>query len=287
MLKMSLEDIIAKIASAKPNLTKEEILSMIEAKVKGAKGFLTMESAALSLAAEMGITVETKFRYETQIKDLVSGLSDVTVTGRIIYVSPPQRFLRQDGKEVVKRSIRIADKTGVIKVNLWNNVAKSLPWDNLLDRVIRISHASVKRRVSGILELNLSLKSEIEVEPNDVKIEDYPPLTRFINKINEITSNMKEANVVGFIERVYQPATFKRQDGSEGKIRRIELKDYTGKITLVLWDTYADAISENHAGKYVMLTGLKVKERFDGQIELHTKDNKTEIVFLERKPSGF
>lgn len=283
---MALEDIIAKIISSKPGLTRKEILSMIETKVKNAKGFLTMESAALSLAAEMGITIETQFRHETQIKDLVSGLSDVTITGRIINVSPPQRFTRQNGKEAIRRSIHIADKTGIIRVNLWNNMAESLPWDRLLDRVIRISHASVRRGVGGILELNLRLRSEIEVEPNGVKPEDYPPLTSFVNKINEITSNMREVSVVGFIERVYQIVTFKRQDGSEGKIRRIELKDYTGKVVLVLWDTYADVISENHAGKYVMLTGLRVKQRFDGQIELHTKENKTKIVLLERKPSG-
>lgn len=284
---MTLEDIIAKIISVKPSLSRKEILSMIEAKVKSAKGFLTMESAALSLAAEMGIKIETRFRHETRIKDLISGLSDVTITGRIIRVSPPQKLIRQDGKEVVKRDILIADKTGVIKVNLWDNWAESLPWDHLLDRVVRISHASVRRGTGGALELNLSLRSEIEVEPKDVKLEDYPPITSFVSKINEITGNMREVNVVGFIERVHQIVTFKRQGYSEGKIRRIELKDYTGKIILVLWNAYADIISENHAGKYVMLTGLKVKQRFDGQIELHTKDNKTKIVFLEKKPSGF
>jgi len=284
---MTFEDIISRILSERPELTRKKVLELIEAKERNARGFLTRESAALSLAADLGVAMdETYFRRELQIKDLVSGLGNVTVSGRVIYVSPLKRFTRPDGREGARRSIHIADKTGMIKAILWDDKALSPDLECLLDKIIRLSHVSVKRKRGGRLELNVGSRGKIEIEPKDLKNEDYPPLTKFTKKISEITSDEKDVSVIGLIKQVYPLVTFKRQDGSEGKVRRVKLEDETGEVILVLWDDKADLISEDHVGKYVMLTKVKIKQRFDGWIELQTKD-RTEISFLEKKPSGF
>ena len=239
------------------------------------------------MAADLGIAMdETYFRRELQIKDLVSGLGNVTVSGRVIYVSPLKRFTRPDGKEGARRSIHIADKTGMIKAILWDDKALSPDLEYLLDKIVRLSHVSVRRKRGGRLELNVGSRGKIEIEPKDLKDEDYPPLTKFAKKISEITSDEKDVSVIGLIKQVYPLVTFKRQDGSEGKVKRVKLEDETGEVILVLWDDKADLISEDHVGKYVMLTKVKIKQRFDGWIELQTKD-RTEVNLLEKKPSGF
>lgn len=284
---MTFEDIIARILSVRPELTREKVLEMIKAREKSAKGFLTRESAALSLAADFGITVdETFFRRELQIKDLVSGLGNVTVSGRVIYVSPLKRFMRSDGREGARRSVYIADKTGMIKAILWDDKALSPDLEHLLDKVVRLTHASVRRKRGGRLELNVGSRGRIEVEPADLKGEDYPALTSFTKKIGEIIHDEQDISIVGLIKQVHPPVTFKYQDGSEGKVRRVRIRDETGEVTLVLWDDKADLITENHVGKYVMLTKVRAKQRFNGQIELQTKD-RTEISLLEKRPSGF
>jgi len=283
---MSLEDIIAKILSARPELTREEILKMIESREESSRGFLTRESAALSLAADLGVPIERAFRSKLLIKDLVSGLKNVTISGRVIHVSQLKKFFHPDGHEGFRRSMYIADKTGVIRVTLWDNKAVSLDAESLIDEVVRIFHASVRRRSGGRLELNAGLRSKIEIIPGDLEYDDYPPIISFTKKINELSGDGKKVTLIGLVERAYPPTTFKRQNGSEGKVRRVDLSDPTGKVMLVLWDNNADILSESHEGKYIMVIGAKIRERFNGKIELHTEE-KTRILVLKRKPSGF
>lgn len=284
---LTFEHIIAKILSVRPDLSKDDVIRMIEEKEKLAGGFLTRESAALALAAEMGVAIEPKTKYEMQIKDLVSGLRDVTITGRVIYISQLRKFTRSNGKEGVKRSIHVADKTGIAKVVLWDDMATSINPENLIDKIVRLSHLSVRRRAGGKLELNVVSRSIMEVEPIGIKSEDYPPLTLFTRSVNELPQcKGKSVNIIGLIEQVYPATIFRRQDGAEGKVRRVDLVDNTGRVTLVLWDDYINALSESRIGKYVITFGVRVKERFDGKIELHTRD-KTQIIVVERKPSGF
>lgn len=284
---MMLEEIIRKILLAKPELTHEEVLKMIELKEKKARGFLTRESAALSLAVELGVTAgETSFRREMQIKDLISGLNDVTITGRVINVSQIKKFTRENGGEGAKRSIHIADRTGIAKVTLWDEKALALEPERILDRLVRLRHASVKRRAGGKLELNVGAKGEMEIEPEDLNAENYPPLTSFTETADKIVVNEKNVSIIGFVKQAYPIITFRREDGVEGKVRRVEIKNHTGEITLVLWDDKADAISENHIGRIVAVLGADARKRFDEQVELHTK-NKTVIVLLTKRPSGF
>lgn len=282
---IDLEHIITKILSARPDLSRDEIIRIIEERERSAGGFLTRESAALALAAELGVVIKPNFRYEMQIKDLVSGLRDVTITGRVIYVSQPRKFHSRDGEEGIKRSIYIADKTGVIKVVLWGDKATSINPENLIGKVVRLSHLSVRRKAGGRLELSAGLRSTIEVNLNETRSGDYPPLTLFVKNIGELPQYKNRiVNVLGLIEQVYPITTFKRQGGDEGKMRRVELADKTDKITLILWESYADILSESHIGKYAISFGVKVKERFNGKIELHTT-GKTQIIVMEENPA--
>ncbi|MEM2647874.1 MAG: hypothetical protein QXS10_02225 [Candidatus Bathyarchaeia archaeon] len=271
----------------RPELTREDLMKMIEEKVKLAGGFLTRESAALSLAAEMGVTIESNLRYEMLIKDLVSGLRSVTVTGRVIYVSQLKRFSRLDGVERGKRDMCIADNTGVAKIILWDDKAASASPESLIDNIVRLSRLSVRRRAGGNLELNAGPRSIMEINPVGVKSSDYPPLTLFTKKIDELPQcSGKTINVLGLIERIYPITIFRRQNGAEGRVRRAEIADRAGKATLVLWDNCADLLSESHVGKYAIAFWVRVRERFDGRFELHS-GNKTQIIVIEREPSGF
>lgn len=277
----TLEDIIDKILSARPELTREEVLRAINEREKRAKGFLTRESAALSLAADLGIAIESGFRYDMRIRDLVSGLNNVTVAGRVIYVSALKRLRRDGEKEIVNRAVHIADGTGVARVTLWGDKAISFNPEDFINRIVRFYHLSTRRKSGGRIELSAGLKSRIEINPEGVRDEDYPSLTSFTKKICELKLNKgKIIDVLGVVERVYPITTFKRQDRGEGRVRRVEVADGTGKAILVLWDEFADLILDDHVGKNVILFKVRVKERFDGSIELHTKD-RTEIVIVK------
>lgn len=281
----TLEDIINRILSVKPDLKRDEILRMINERVRSSDGFLTPESAALSLAADLGVSFRVSFKHDLQIKDIVSGLSNVTVSGRIIYVHPLEKFLYSDGREGFRRSIYLADNTGLIRAVLWNEKATLINEDSI-DKIVRLSHASVKRRGSGKLELSVGRRSGIEIDPSDLSDENYPPITNFVKKVSEIAGLDRYVSVIGLVERVYPQSTFKRQDGSEGRVRRVEIADGAGRVSAVFWDSYADTISEEAIGRYAILLNMRVKVRFDGRVEIHS-GGRTRVILLGRKPSGF
>ncbi|NIQ06236.1 MAG: replication factor A, partial [Candidatus Korarchaeota archaeon] len=116
---------------------------MIEEKKETADGYFTDEAAARIVALELGVEVPwwEPFQPEIHIKDLISGLSDVTVTGRVITLYPVQTFTRQNGTEGRVMRLIIADKTGTLTVVLWDDKT-SLAEHNKVKRgqIIKVSH---------------------------------------------------------------------------------------------------------------------------------------------------
>ncbi|MEM3041341.1 MAG: OB-fold nucleic acid binding domain-containing protein [Nitrososphaerota archaeon] len=284
---MAFEDLVQQILSIRPDLRREEVLKMIEAKEKEAKGFLTRESAARALAIELGIkTSKASFKQEILIADLVSGLGDITVSGRVLHVCPAQKFARSDGTEGKVRHLLIADKSGEIKVVLWDDKADFPNISGSVDQIARFSHCYVRQGQDGKLELNVGSKGSIEFPLRDISEEDYPPLTNFTKRIGEITGKMESVNVLGIVERIYPATTFKRQDGSEGKVRRLEIRDSSGRASAVLWNGKVDELANISNGSYLEIFEARVKERSDGYLELHAGSSAATAV-LTKKPSGW
>ncbi|MCW4020236.1 MAG: OB-fold nucleic acid binding domain-containing protein [Candidatus Bathyarchaeota archaeon] len=243
---------------------------MIEEKERDAKGFLTRESAARAVAAELGVqSSEVYFERRVSIKDLVSGLGDVTVTGRVILVGRQRKFVRSDGEKGRLRRLFVVDGTGEMKVVLWNDKANMPNMEKLTDRIVRFSHGYVRRGFDGGNELNIGSRGGLEIAPPNVSEDEFPPLTSFFKKIGEITGKENSVDVLGTVERIYPVSTFKRKDGSEGKVRRLELKDDSGGITVVLWNRKADELCEIEGGRYLEILRAKVKESANGYLELH------------------
>jgi replication factor A1 len=284
---MPLDDIIQRILSAMPNLTREEVLRLIEEKEKNAKGFLTTESAARALAIELGVEAsEDSWKHGISIADLVSGLGNVTVIGRVISVHPLRKFVRQDGKEGMMRHLTIADKTGGLKVTLWGELAVFPNVEKAIGQIAKISHGYVRRGFDGKIELSVDSRGAIEFSPSGIPEAEYPPLTRFFKRINEIRGDEKSVNVLGTISRVYPATTFSREDGIEGKVRRVELEDGGNKITVVLWDKKVEDLADIEEGRFLAISEAKVRRHQNDGFELHVS-NSTSIVMLTEKPSDF
>ena len=121
---MSLENVVERILSSRRDLTRDEVLRMIEEKKASAKGFFTDEAAARMVASDLAVEIPTEpLQPRMEIKNLISGLNDVTVTGRIIIVYPPQTFTRSNMTEGKVARLLIADKSGALNVVLWDEKA--------------------------------------------------------------------------------------------------------------------------------------------------------------------
>lgn len=280
---MSLEEIVRRILSSHPDLTRAEVLTKVEKKEREAKGFLTNESAARAVAAELGVECsKVALKRRISIGHLVSGLGDVTVTGRVILVKPLQKFIRLDGSEGKVRRLSLTDKTGEMNVVLWDDKAEAPAMEDLTGRIVKFSHGYVRRGFRGGLELNMGSRGNVEIAP-DFSEDEFPPLTSFFKKIGQVTGEERTVNVLGVAGRIYPVSTFKRNDGSEGKVRRLDLKDESDGITVVLWNRKVDELAEIESGRRLEIFRGRVRESPDGALELHVGSS-TDTAILSREP---
>jgi replication factor A1 len=282
---MSFEDIIKRILQFRPDLSHEDVLKKIEEKKRVVEGYLTDETAARVVASELGVEVPQEvFKTEILIKDVISGLNDVTITGRIIIVHPSQGFTRSDMTEGTVAHLLIADKTGTMRVVLWDEKANFVETGKLEQgQIIKVSHGYARQGLRGKPELHVGSRGEIQLSPSNVRESNYPNLQSFMKKITEIRKKTR-ANVIGTVQQMYPVSTFERADGSQGKVLRLQLSDETGQMIIVLWNEKVDELGDIKTGDSLQILDGRVKENLNGKFELHVeKSTQLEISRTTRK----
>ena len=162
---MGLNEIVNQILSSRSDLKREEILEIIENKKRGTGDFLTDETAARIAASELGVKIIKKpIGLNIQIKDLVSGLNDVSLAGQVVSVYPSKTFKRRDWTEGKLASILVSDNSGILRVILWDNKADLVESGKIQrDQTIRISHGYVREGKDGKPELHMGDKGRITI----------------------------------------------------------------------------------------------------------------------------
>ncbi|MBS7657361.1 hypothetical protein KEJ33_05510 [Candidatus Bathyarchaeota archaeon] len=284
---MTMKDLIQKILEFRPDLTKDKIDEMIRAKMEEAKGFLTFESAVRAVATDLGIEpTGISFEQKTSIKDLVSGLGDVTIVARVIFVGPLQKFTNPDGRNGSMRHLVVADKTGELMVVLWDSNADTTDPPNILGRLAQFSHGYVRLGLNNNLELIIGSKGSLKLISNDLHETAIPTLTFFHKKIKEMSTQTKTVNVIGAVAEISAVSTFSREDGGSGQLQKIEIEDETGSVSVVFWNTKVQELADVKVGSLIQVFGAKVKEAYNGGIELHV-DSSTNISVLNFLPLGY
>jgi replication factor A1 len=267
---MSVEEIVQRILLHRQDLTREEVIRAIEMKKAASGGFLTDDAAARLVAAELGVEIKLKETLpKIHIRQLVSGLNDVTVSGRVLNVNKPYLFQRSDGEGQVARLL-IADKTGCIQVVLWDDkaeVARKIQ----LGQIVKVLHGYVRKSRGGEMELHVGQRGDIQIAPGDVEENNFPSIKEFLEKIANISEAHKRVSVEGRIQTVYPVSTFQRRDGTQGKVMRLLLKDETGQISVVFWNEKTEDLINAKEGATVLLMGVKVRKNRDGRVELHVE----------------
>ena len=269
---MTAKEIIDHILSCHKGKAIEEITIAIEKKKAASGGFLTDEAAARLVAAELGVEVKLKkLTPRVYISQLVSGLADVSIYGRVLLINLPKVFPRSNGNGQVARLL-IADRTGTIKVVLWDDKAK-FSEKAQLGQIVKFSHGYVRCSRNGELELHIGERGQIEGDPIDTKEEDFPHIQDFLERISELRKVRRKTNVKGIIQTISPLSIFQRKDSTQGKVLRIMLKDETGQIPVVFWDAKAEKMIKAKEGMAVLLmNGNMKRNRRDNLLELHIGD---------------
>ncbi|HLE74790.1 MAG TPA: OB-fold nucleic acid binding domain-containing protein [Candidatus Bathyarchaeia archaeon] len=268
---MTSEEIIQQILSKHPEISREEILETLKTE-KNKTGNLIADATLLRLiAAKYGVEIfhDRVYDRKLSISHLVPSLNDVTVSGRVVAVYPVKTF---EGKRSGKfASLVITDKEGILRVMLWNDKVSLIESGELkTGQVARFSHGYTREDRNGKAELHLSDKSVIEINPQNVRIEDFPSIGKFATKIKEITKAHKNIHLLGVVKEVFPSSTFTRQDQSTGKVLRFTLADSTDDVAVVVWNEKAEELEQSlKRNVELQLVNAKVKTASSGGFEIH------------------
>jgi len=269
---MATEKIIEQILSRRPEISRENILERLKKKKRKTGGLITDEILLRTIASEFGVEIPSEASVPAlSLGDLVAGLNDVTVVGRVVAVFPSKTFEGNRSGKVA--SLLIADKNSILRIVLWNDKANFTDSGKVkVGQIIRFSHGYTRQDYSGKVELHLGDRSEIRIDPRDVKTADYPTISRFVTKIAEVTPayKNKRVNIVGMVEEVFPASTFERKDSSLGKVVRFVLADETGETSVVVWNEKVDELEKVlKKGVKLQVVNGKVRKAMSGGLEIH------------------
>jgi replication factor A1 len=269
---MPTKRIIDQILLKHPEISSEKLLEKLGKERKKMGGLISDETLLRILAAELGVEIANNemFAPNLVIGDLIPSLNDISVTGRVVAVFSPKTF---EGKRSGKlASLFIADRSGMLRVVLWNSKVSFVESNKLkVGQITRFLHGYTREDRSGKVELHIGEKGSVEIDPSDFDAKDF--VVQIPNvKIDGITSanKSKRLNVVGTVKELFAPSDFQRQDASSGRVMRFVLADETGEITVVVWNEKVDEIeSMLEKGARLQIVQARVKRALGDKIEIH------------------
>jgi replication factor A1 len=275
---MTPEEVIQQILSQRPEITREAVLEKLETERNKTSGLIADATLLRLIAAGYGVEILSGnvYAHMLSISHLIPNLNDVVVSGRVVAVYPVKAF---EGKKSGKyASLMVADGDGVLRVMLWNDKAGLVESGELKTGLVaRFSHGYTREDRTGKVELHVGEKSMVEVNPHDLRAEDYPSISKFATKIRDITATHRGIHVVGVVRAVFSSSTFTRQDLTAGKVLRLTLADDSGEITVVVWNEKAEELEPRvKRGVAVELVNAKAKRGSNGGFEVHV-DSSTYI----------
>jgi len=278
------ERIVEKILTQRRDLTREKLLALIEDKKKQAGNLLSDEGATRLVAQDLLVEMEAKRMAEIRIINLVTGLNDVTIIGRVMVVWPAQEFRKSDGSTGKILRFLLADRTGKIHCAVWNAKAERLEREELIQgKIVKVAHGYTREGLAGSIELHCGDRSDIIISPAEVRDADYPRFEEFFVNIAGITLDMREVNVIGVVKSEPKLFTFQRQDG-EGHVLRARIADRTGNIAVVIWNEKVEEIRGLKKDDVLQVVNGKVKKDLSGFPEIHVDKRSKVEIFKESPP---
>ncbi|ESS04570.1 MAG: OB-fold nucleic acid binding domain protein [uncultured archaeon A07HR67] len=153
-------------------------------------------------------------------------------------------------------NLTVGDETGRVRVTLWDEKA-DLTEEFESGEVVEVGDGYVRER-DGDLELHVGDRGTVERVDEDV---EYVPETTDIGDV-EIGQTV---DIGGGIIETDPKRTFDRDDGSEGQVRNVRVKDETGEIRVALWGAKADA--DVDLADRVVFTDVEIQDGWQDDLE--------------------
>ncbi len=182
MFQMSFEEIIERIIE-ETGISEERLNEMVEDKIKELHNSVSKQGAAHILANQLGVQLmRLNEKKEMKLKNILPGLRNVAVVGRIIRVFEPREW-KKDEREGKVGSLLISDGTGTARVVVWDKRVDMFNNEIKEGDIVRVDSAYVKKGNYGP-EIHLREKSSLEINPEGVELPPLSSLRTFTERSN-------------------------------------------------------------------------------------------------------
>ncbi|WP_435062937.1 single-stranded DNA binding protein [Halobaculum sp. EA56] len=248
---ISLWDQVA--VDAKENLQAGDVLRIMGRPKEGYSG---LEVAVDKVEPDADAEVDVEAVEEYRVEDLTLGASDVDLLGVILDVDTVRTFDRDDGSEGKVSNMTVGDETGRVRVTMW---------DEMADRVEELEAGQTVEIVDGYVrerdgDLELHVGSRGAIEEVDAEVEYVPETTDIADlELDDVV------DIAGGVIETSEKRTFDRDDGSQGQVRNVRVKDDTGEIRVALWGDKADR--DIDLADRVVFTDVEIQDGWQDDLE--------------------
>ncbi|WP_096390595.1 single-stranded DNA binding protein [Halopenitus persicus] len=220
------------------------------------EGYNGLEVSANKVEPDADAEVDVQLLDAYRVEDLTLGASDVTLVGTVLEAGDVRTFSRDDGTEGRVANLTLGDETGRVRVTMWDDRA-DLAEEFEAGEVVEVVDGYVRERDDD-LELHVGNRGSIERVDETV---EYVPETTDIADL-EIGETV---DLAGGVIETDPKRTFDRDDGSEGQVRNVRIRDDTGEIRVALWGEKADAGIE--LADEVLFTDVEISDGWQDDLE--------------------
>ena len=234
------------------------------------EGYSGLEVSASKVEPDDEADVDVQVLDTYRVEDLSLGASDVDLVGQVLDTDTVRTFDRDDGSEGRVANLTVGDETGRTRVTLWDDKADLVEeFDS--GEIVEVGDGYVRER-DGDLELHVGDRGTVERVDEEV---EYVPETTDIADL-EIDQTV---DIAGGVIETDPMRTFDRDDGSEGQVRNVRIKDETGEIRVALWGEKADR--EIGLADRVVFTDVEIQDGWQDDLEASANWRSTVSVLEE------
>ncbi|MBI2075658.1 MAG: DUF2240 family protein [Candidatus Aenigmarchaeota archaeon] len=259
-----IDELIKKISSFS-GLEERDIRSKIIDKQAELSGMISEEGAAYIVAKELGVSL-TRKQERLKIENVVPGMQNADVVGKIIRAFPVKEFSTEKAKGRV-RNIIVGDETGTARLSLWNDEIEKFNFND--GDVVRI-RGFVRESLGGP-EIRLGRYGLVQKSDEKIVV-----AARQVDRIK--LSDLREGyykEVRAVLVQVFESSPFYEvcaQCGSRIKDGKCEehgdSKDYGLVVTGIIddsTDSMRAVFFNEHAEKILNLKKDEAKRLFDSK----------------------
>jgi len=277
-----LERIIQEILRRRGDLTRQAILQLITEKKKtvGA-GFLTDIGAAYLVVNDLSLELSDSGFNDFVLKELSPNMSAINIQAFFLSTGKLRNFIKKDRTEGVYRSAFLFDEGIVVRLLLWNSIAREDPFSTFAPgEPVRVSNVSTRLSRDNILEIHAGPKTKVErLEPS---IYGNKSLDVVTVSPSTITYQKRGLVVKGFVVSEPRLISFQRNDNTTGRALQFSIADSMGSrspLRVVIWSHNQAYESLIRSGMEIRLVNLDSRAQPSGLIELHgSEDTQVEIL---------